>query len=172
MYYLYNFLGDKERHKLPHDSKVIHAEFTYYYYPGDVAFPCKSCFDLNSKISNNIIIKKLFSVPPSKFYAQLNPVQMNFDALTVLWLNTFALNVYKSLMTTNVANQDNLGNMIYFDILIEAIMPRVSNQLVIKIIINFKNSIKNVLFYIQILFYSLYLKKKNFVIVKRIVPNH
>lgn len=51
---------------------------------------------------------------------------MNFDALTILWLNTFALNVYKSLMTTNVANQDNLGNMIYFDILIEAIMPRVS----------------------------------------------
>lgn len=29
-------------------------------------------------------------------------------------------------MTTNVANQDNLGSMIYFDILIEAIMPRVS----------------------------------------------
>ncbi|XP_025411987.1 UHRF1-binding protein 1-like isoform X4 [Sipha flava] len=94
--------GDKERHKLPHDSKVIHAEFTYYYYPGDAAFP----------------------LPPSKFYAQLNPVQLNFDALTVLWLNTFALNVYKSLMTTNVANQDNLGSMIYFDILIEAIMPR------------------------------------------------
>lgn len=65
-------------------------------------------------------------MPPSKFYAQLNPIQMNFDALTVLWLNTFALNVYKSLMTTNVANQDNLGNMIYFDILIEAIMPRVN----------------------------------------------
>lgn len=30
-------------------------------------------------------------------------------------------------MSTNVANQDNLGDMIYFDILIEAIMPRVSN---------------------------------------------
>lgn len=70
-------------------------------------------------------------MPPSKFYAQLNPVQMNFDALTVLWLNTFALNVYKSLMTTNVANQDNLGSMIYFDILIEAIMPRVSNRCLI-----------------------------------------
>jgi len=66
-------------------------------------------------------------VPPSKFYAQLNPVQLNFDTLTVLWLNTCALNVYKSLMTTSVANQDNLGNMIYFDILVEAIMPRVSN---------------------------------------------
>lgn len=37
----HHVLGDKERHKLPHDSKVIHAEFTYYYYPGDVAFPCK-----------------------------------------------------------------------------------------------------------------------------------
>jgi len=30
-------------------------------------------------------------------------------------------------MTTNVANQDHLGGVIYFDILIEAIMPRVSN---------------------------------------------
>lgn len=39
-YYIY-IVGDKERHKLPHDSKVIHAEFTYYYYPGDAAFPCK-----------------------------------------------------------------------------------------------------------------------------------
>jgi len=56
MYYYYT-LGDKERHKLPHDSKVIHAEFTYYYYPGDVAFPCKSCFDLHCKIRNNIINK-------------------------------------------------------------------------------------------------------------------
>lgn len=65
---------------------------------------------------------------------------MNFDALTVLWLNTFALNVYKSLMTTNVANQDNLGDMIYFDILIEAIMPRVSNWLsdISEILINTK----------------------------------
>lgn len=53
-------LGDKERHKLPHDSKVIHAEFTYYYYPGDVAFPRKSYFDLHSKISNNIINRYLF----------------------------------------------------------------------------------------------------------------
>ncbi|XP_050442148.1 UHRF1-binding protein 1-like [Adelges cooleyi] len=94
--------SDKERHKLPHDSKVIHAEFTYYYYPGGDEFP----------------------LPPSKFYVQLNPVQLNFDVLTVIWLNTFALNVYKSLMATNVANQDNLATMIYIDIFIEAIMPR------------------------------------------------
>jgi len=80
-------------------------------------------------------------VPPSKFYAQLNPVQMNFDTLTVLWLNTFALNVYKSLMTTNVANQDNLGNIIYFDILVEAIMPRVSNWL-LKLSYIFKMNLK------------------------------
>lgn len=121
---------------MPHDSKVIHAEFTYYYYPGDVAFPRKYNFIIIIKIitlfkAHNIIntysLFFIFPVPPSKFYAQLNPVQMNFDGLTILWLNTFALNVYKSLMTTNVANQDNIGDMIYFDILIEAIMPRVSN---------------------------------------------
>lgn len=46
----YYFLGDKERHKLPHDSKVIHAEFTYYYYPGDVGFPCKLSFIKYSRI--------------------------------------------------------------------------------------------------------------------------
>lgn len=34
-------------------------------------------------------------------------------------------------MTTSVANQDSLGNMIYFDILIEAIMPRVSSWLLL-----------------------------------------
>lgn len=80
-------------------------------------------------ISNNIfyLCKKIFFlVPPSKLYVQLNPVQLNFDNLTVIWLNTFALHVYKSLMSTKVANQENLGNMIYLDILIEAIMPRVS----------------------------------------------
>lgn len=47
------FLGDKERHKLPHDSKVIHAEFTYYYYPGDVAFPRKLNFNA---IKHNMVI--------------------------------------------------------------------------------------------------------------------
>jgi len=47
------------------------------------------------------------------------------------------MNVYKSLMTLYVANQDNLGGIIYFDILVEAIMPRVSN-LISEILTNTK----------------------------------
>lgn len=83
---------------------------------------------------------------------------MNFDALTILWLNTFALNVYKSLMSTNVANQDNLSDMIYFDILIEAIMPRVSNLLsdAFELSINVKQlykTIKFILIYVSTVYF-------------------
>jgi hypothetical protein len=32
--------GDKELYKLPVEMPLIHAEFTYFYYPDDVPFPC------------------------------------------------------------------------------------------------------------------------------------
>lgn len=34
-------VGDKDRYSLPEEVKTVHAEFTYYYYPGDIPFPCK-----------------------------------------------------------------------------------------------------------------------------------
>lgn len=35
--------GDRERHAMTHVPEIMtfHAEFTYYYYPGDEPFPCK-----------------------------------------------------------------------------------------------------------------------------------
>lgn len=91
--------GDRERYTFPAEV-TMHAEFTYYYYPGDVAFP----------------------LPPPKFYVQINPVFINFDLLTLLWLNSFALNLHQSLLN---AKQEGTINLNYLDVKIEAIMPRV-----------------------------------------------
>lgn len=44
-YNIENFIflptGDREKFALPEDVTILHAEFTYYYYPGDLTFPCK-----------------------------------------------------------------------------------------------------------------------------------
>lgn len=92
--------GDKDRYSLPDEVKTVHAEFTYYYYPGDIPFP----------------------LPPPKFYVQLNPVQVYFDVLSVLWANSFALNLHQSLQKSV---QDANSNVPYVDVKIEAVMPRV-----------------------------------------------
>lgn len=33
--------GDKERFSFPPEMPILHAEFSYFYYPGDFVFPCK-----------------------------------------------------------------------------------------------------------------------------------
>lgn len=40
-YFIKIFLGDRDKFCLPEDVTIVHAEFTYYYYPGDITFPCK-----------------------------------------------------------------------------------------------------------------------------------
>lgn len=35
------FLGDKDRYSFPSDLSTLHAEFTYFYFPGDFDFPGK-----------------------------------------------------------------------------------------------------------------------------------
>lgn len=37
----FNFIGDRDRYSVPDDLSTIHAEFTYFYFPGDFDFPCK-----------------------------------------------------------------------------------------------------------------------------------
>uniref|UniRef100_A0A0K8VNH0 UHRF1-binding protein 1-like n=1 Tax=Bactrocera latifrons TaxID=174628 RepID=A0A0K8VNH0_BACLA len=134
--------GDKERYSFPADMSVVHAEFTYFYYPGDFIFP----------------------LPPSKVFVHINPLQVHFDLSSILWLNSFALNLHESLLRTSVgtasgassatrgsissnASQRAAGtggsqgsrvgseaaisqaeqepNLMYMDVKIEAIMPRV-----------------------------------------------
>uniref|UniRef100_A0A1B6E5E8 Uncharacterized protein n=1 Tax=Clastoptera arizonana TaxID=38151 RepID=A0A1B6E5E8_9HEMI len=78
---------------------TLHAEFTYYYYPGDISFP----------------------LPAPKFYVLLNPVTVNFDLCTLIWLNSFALNLHQSLIDSSTTDNSSFP---YIDVKIEAIMPK------------------------------------------------
>lgn len=77
------------------------------------------------------------SVPPSKAYVHINPVQVTFDLDSCLWLSSFALNLHASLLRTSVANSmnsqlnsptssmNNEPSLMYMDVKLESIMPRV-----------------------------------------------
>ncbi|XP_067623450.1 bridge-like lipid transfer protein family member 3B isoform X2 [Eurosta solidaginis] len=138
--------GDKGRYSFPSDMSIVHAEFTYFYYAGDFIFP----------------------LPPSKVFIHINPLQVHFDLSSVLWFNSFALNLHESLLRTSVVgtasgassnargsissngSQREMGsqgsqaavsqgsqtaisqpagelepNLMYMDVKIEAIMPRI-----------------------------------------------
>ncbi|SPP81936.1 UHRF1-binding protein 1 isoform X3 [Drosophila guanche] len=129
--------GDKDRYSFPAEMPIIHAEYTYFYYPGDFVFP----------------------LPPSKIFVHVNPIQVHFDLGSILWLNSFGLNLHESLMRTSVGSQATLQqqssqqqqhsargsiasngsygtqmaalnveqepNLMYMDVKVEAIMPRV-----------------------------------------------
>ncbi|XP_043949934.1 UHRF1-binding protein 1-like isoform X5 [Drosophila biarmipes] len=119
--------GDKDRYSFPAEMPIIHAEYTYFYYPGDFVFP----------------------LPPSKIFVHVNPIQVHFDLSSILWLNSFGLNLHESLLRTSVGSQsalprgsiasngsngtqkaaavnvDQEPNLMYMDVKVEAIMPRV-----------------------------------------------
>ncbi|XP_037882475.1 UHRF1-binding protein 1-like isoform X4 [Glossina fuscipes] len=130
--------GDKDRYSFPADMPILHAEFTYFYYPGDFIFP----------------------LPPSKIFVHINPLQIHFDLSSILWLNSFGLNLHESLMrtahvgspvsnpTSRASPLSTIGsqsttlkgsskialypaevpsepNYMYMDVKVEAIMPRI-----------------------------------------------
>ncbi|KAL7045433.1 hypothetical protein ACKWTF_002228 [Chironomus riparius] len=88
---------------------TVHAEFTYFYYPGDFVFP----------------------LPPSKCFVYLNPIQVQFDVDSCLWFVSFGLNLYESLLRTSVGDSMNSPttstepSLMYMDVKLEAIMPRI-----------------------------------------------
>ncbi|KAJ6647453.1 UHRF1-binding protein 1-like [Pseudolycoriella hygida] len=98
--------GDKDRYSFPAELPTVHAEFTYFYFPGDFVFP----------------------LPQNKIFVHVNPVQVNFHLESVLWFNSFALNLRESLLRTSVANSPSPSNepsIMYMDVKLEAIMPRI-----------------------------------------------
>uniref|UniRef100_A0A1A9WW98 Chorein N-terminal domain-containing protein n=1 Tax=Glossina brevipalpis TaxID=37001 RepID=A0A1A9WW98_9MUSC len=130
--------GDKDRYSFPADMPILHAEFTYFYYPGDFIFP----------------------LPPSKIFVHINPLQLHFDLSSILWLNSFGLNLHESLLRTAhvgspgskltsrtspsstmgsqtatlkdsskislyQAEVQNEPSFMYMDVKVEAIMPRI-----------------------------------------------
>ncbi|XP_055853904.1 bridge-like lipid transfer protein family member 3B isoform X3 [Episyrphus balteatus] len=107
--------GDKDRYSFPPEMPIVHAEFTYFYYPGDFIFP----------------------LPPSKVFVHINPLQVHFDLSSVLWFNSFSLNLHESLLRTSVGSPtasassaaslsaQSEPSLMYMDVKVEAIMPRI-----------------------------------------------
>ncbi|KAM8795729.1 bridge-like lipid transfer protein family member 3A [Eudromia elegans] len=60
---------------LPDQVSAIHIEFTEYYFPDNPDFP----------------------VPCPNLYAQLNGLTLTLDTASVLWINLFCLDLYRSL---------------------------------------------------------------------------
>lgn len=67
-------------------------------------------------------------MPQNKIFVHVNPVQVNFHLDSVLWFNSFALNLHESLLRTSVATSPSTSNepsLMYMDVKVEAIMPRI-----------------------------------------------
>lgn len=65
-------------------------------------------------------------MPSPKCYVQIYPILIHFDVLTIIWLNTFFLNLYKSLLSTSTAqNNQQVSQLLYLDMKVEITMPQV-----------------------------------------------
>ncbi|XP_052749957.1 UHRF1-binding protein 1-like [Galleria mellonella] len=95
-----------EKATLPGDAGLLHAELTFFYYPGDVCFP----------------------VPAPKLYVQVSPVRVALDTASVVWLAAFGPHVGRALVSSIPATADSESSASagpYLDVRMEAIMPKV-----------------------------------------------
>nr|XP_032522842.1 UHRF1-binding protein 1-like isoform X1 [Danaus plexippus plexippus] len=90
-------LVSAEKATLPGDAGLLHAELTFFYYPGDICFP----------------------VPAPKLYVQLSPVRVSVDVTSLLWLTAFLPHVGAAVVHTD----DDSSS--YMDVRAEAIMPKI-----------------------------------------------
>lgn len=95
--------GDCARLHLPPDLPLLHMELTQFYYPGDLDFP----------------------LPPPCLLLTVNPVTVWLDVLTFIWLNSFTLNLQKSVATLQESLQLEQGDAGYADVKVELVMPRI-----------------------------------------------
>jgi hypothetical protein len=72
------------------------------------------------------------AVPQPKCFVQLNPLQVNFDGLTILWLHTFIRGLDKTLIScapstgaSESESKSSSGPVPQLEIRLEALMPRV-----------------------------------------------
>lgn len=97
-----------------------------------LSFHVSSFYDLSRLIRYNFQVFSIL-VPPNKCFVYLNPVQVHFDVNSCLWFASFGLGLHESLMTTSVADSMNSPtspssaepSLMYMDVKLEAIMPRV-----------------------------------------------
>jgi hypothetical protein len=86
------------------------------------------------------------AVPQPKCFVQLNPLRVNFDGLTILWLHTFIRGLEKTLTSrtpSTVAASDSTSQsssvpVPQLEVRLEALMPRVIN-FVIKMFVLYVN---------------------------------
>jgi len=95
--------GDCARLHLPPDLPLIHCELTQFYYPGDLDFP----------------------LPPPCLLLSVNPITIWFDLLTLVWFNSFAMNLQKSVSSLQESLQIEEGDAGYADVKVELVMPRI-----------------------------------------------
>ena len=76
---------------------------------------------MGTQIFINLLYPLYLSVPPPKFFAYINPVQIHLDPLTLLWLNAFSLNLQQSVKSLTLEKTEPP----YLDVKVEAIMFRV-----------------------------------------------
>ncbi|CAK1542504.1 unnamed protein product [Leptosia nina] len=91
-------LVSAEKATLPGDAGLLHAELTFFYYPGDVCFP----------------------VPSPKLYVQVSPVRVNVDVPSVVWLAAFLPHVAAAIATESTNDSSS-----YMDVRTECIMPKI-----------------------------------------------
>ncbi|XP_037303509.1 UHRF1-binding protein 1-like isoform X1 [Manduca sexta] len=90
-------LVSAEKATLPGDAGLLHAELTFFYYPGDVCFP----------------------VPAPKLYVQVSPVRVCVDVNSVVWGAAFLPHVARAVAA------DDHDAPAYMDVRVEAIMPKI-----------------------------------------------
>nr|XP_012551608.1 UHRF1-binding protein 1-like isoform X1 [Bombyx mori] len=98
-------LVNAEKATLPGDAGLLHAELTFFYYPGDDCFP----------------------VPAPKLYVQLSPVRVSLDVNSAVWLGAFLPHVAGALAPPRrgAADPDTPPPAPYMDVRMEAIMPKI-----------------------------------------------
>ncbi|XP_059806538.1 bridge-like lipid transfer protein family member 3A isoform X1 [Hypanus sabinus] len=92
---------------LPLDMSAIHIEFTEYYFPDSKEFP----------------------VPCPNLYVKLNALQFTLDPVSLLWVNSFALDLYQTLQQFKAIYK--LNNSVKVDEHVDFCM----NGLVLKLVI-------------------------------------
>ncbi|XP_064634277.1 bridge-like lipid transfer protein family member 3B isoform X2 [Lineus longissimus] len=98
------FASDKKQLFLPPEMSAVHIEFTDYYFPEGIDYP----------------------VPHSNIFGQINPIHLHLDYLTLIWIQSFAIKLFKSV--TPLIETDNPTTPVpveHKDIRLEALMPRI-----------------------------------------------
>ena len=73
---------------------------------------------------SSLFIPQDFPLPPPCLLLTANPITIWLDVLTLVWLNSFALNLQKSVAELQQSLQLDEADAAYADVKVEVVMPR------------------------------------------------